>query len=75
MWPSDQRLEGDMMTYRGRGHTQVKVGLLSNTNTENNTAARQNHSKDRAAAWQQHGSKVLTLVTAWECGNTKPKQE
>lgn len=74
------------MTYKGRGHIQVKVGLLSNTNTENNTAARQNHSDDRAAArqqgkattlqnqkqkpWQQHGSKVIALATAWDSSIT-----
>lgn len=57
MWPSDQRLTGGMMTYRGRGITQVKVGPLGKQQTPKKTAKRQgkeNHGDDRAAAWQ-HG--------------------
>lgn len=66
MWPSDQRLEGDMMTYRGKGHTQVKVGLLSNTNIPKEPSSkvmtewlqdnreRQQHSKTKAKPWHHH---------------------
>lgn len=56
MWPSDQRLEGGMMTYRGRGHTQVKDGLLSNTNTEKNPTTQQ-HGKTTAMTEQLHSNR------------------
>lgn len=71
MWPSDQRLEGGMMTYRGRGHTQVKVSPLGNTNTDNSTAARQDHGDDCSCMATGKGNttpkpKQKTMATTWQ---------
>lgn len=56
MCPSDQRLTGDMMTYRGRGH-KSKWACSATPAPENNTAARQ---RRRASAWQQHSKTMAT---------------
>lgn len=78
MWPSDQRLEGGMMTYRGKGHTQVKVSLHCSTTANNShnkvaphcqttartQAAWQEQPKTKAKPWQQHSGKVIALATA-----------
>lgn len=48
MWPSDQRLEGDM-TYRNRVHS----GQSRPAEQHASKAARQNQGKDNAAAQQQ----------------------
>lgn len=74
MWPSDQRLEGGMMTYRGRGHIEVKVHLLGITKEKENHSngtivARKQETgnskpKPKPSPLQQHGSKVIALETA-----------
>lgn len=91
MWPIDQRLEGGMMTYRGRGHIKVKGCLLVLTNSENKSTAKskttamteQLHGNRKKATalqkpkqkpWQQHGSKVITLETAWDSSITAIQQ-
>lgn len=56
MCPSDQRLTGDMMTYRGRGH-KSKWACSATPAPEYNKAARQRH---RASAWQQHSKTMAT---------------
>lgn len=75
MWPSDQRLEGGMMTYRGRGHIKVKVRLLVFTNSENNKSAANSKTtatteelhgnRKKATALQNHGNNMAAKSSPW----------